>query len=128
MDIPDMTDEKSLGRQVSPHRGLRIGFLFLILDGIIDMRQFIYCHTTLMMQRDIRQPHILHRIAWQTRNATPHRTSMTYLDIVEMNALDTADMIHRNNLLHILTIRQIAPSAIAKTNEDGRLRTLDSHI
>ena len=67
-----MTDEETLGRQVAPHRRLRIFLLFLVLDRIVNMCHFISRYATFMMNRDIADLYILHRMVRQARDAAAH--------------------------------------------------------
>ena len=71
-DIPCVSDEESFGRQVAPHRCLRIFLLFLVLDGIVNMCHFIDSYATLMMDGHVADCHILDGMTRKSRDATTH--------------------------------------------------------
>ena len=51
--VAGMAHKESLGGQVAPHRGFRIGFLLLIGDGIVDFCQLRGLYTPFMVEGDV---------------------------------------------------------------------------
>ena len=72
VDIAGMVHPEAFGRQDAPHRGFGISLFFLILDGIVDGSKILNRHSTLVTERDIREPHILYRMPRQACDGTPH--------------------------------------------------------
>ena len=139
LDVAGMTDEETLGGQRAPHRGLRVLLLLLIPDGIVDMRQVGRHHAATVVQADVRERDVLHRVSRQAGDAAAHSAGITNVDVVEMHAIDAAYVFDGNEFGNgiIITLaaepfcgspQLIAPSAIAQTDEDGRLRALDADV
>ena len=137
--VTGVSHEETLGRQVAPHGGFRIGFLFLISDGIGNFRQFAGLHAAFVMEGDVGEEHVAHGMARQTCDGTARWSCMVDLKMMKPYAVDGAHMIDGNqfgNGVFIAFAAQrcsfvsqlIASSAIAQTDEDGRLCTLNGEI
>ena len=133
LNVTGMPYEEALGGQVAPHGSLWVFFLFLVFDGVADVRQVSLGDTSLMMQGDVRQRDILHRVSRQSRDAAAHGTGIADMDIVKTYAIDAPHMVNRLEFsyrivvvsaakLTGLVLEFVATSTIAQAYEDGRLR------
>ena len=128
LNISGMAYEESFGRQIVPHGRLRIVFLLLVFDGLLNLRQVAGADVSLVKDADARQTDIFNRVTWQSADATAHASRMAYLDVVEADAIDGAYMVDGYQRVEIFSSKQIASGAIAQTDEDGGLSTLDADI
>ena len=139
MDIAGMPDEEAFRGQVSPHRRFRIFLLLLVFQCRLNLRQVGQRDATLLVDADVRQPHVLHRMTRQTRDAAASGAGMVYLDVVEANAADASHMVDGNQLgdgVLVAVAAQrtlsfpelIAATAVAQTDEDRRLGALNGDV
>ena len=94
--VTGMTNEKALGGQVAPHRGLRILLLFFVFQHLVNLRKVGQPDATLLVKTNVRQPDILHGIPRQSRDTTANGACTVNLDIIETNTIDTPYMLDRN--------------------------------
>ena len=134
-----MAYKESLGRQIAPHGSLGIFLFFLVGYRVVDEAQVLRLYTALVVNRDVRKPHITHRMAGKARNRAACCPCIAHLNVVYPNAIDASYVIYGNQFAYgviitiptqhfLLTPKFIAPTAIAQPDKDGRLCTLDGEV
>lgn len=96
LHVAGVAYEEAFGGQVAPHRCLRIFLRLLVVQRLVNLRQVTHSNAALVVQADVRQPNVLHRVVGEACDAAAYGAGIAYLDVVDTHAIDAAYVVNGN--------------------------------